>query len=97
MKCQGNFVFKSLTHRPAGTFKNNEGQEIPYKSAYVLKVDEISQSGDINERKFNIAEDKVQLINDLKNVEAYEKIILTFNITLYTARVGIELTDVEIS
>ena len=37
MKCQGNFVFKTLTHRTAGVFKDSEGNDVQYPSAYILK------------------------------------------------------------
>ena len=54
MKCQGNFVFKTLTHRSGGTFKNADGTDVTYPSAYILKVDENLENGEINEHKFKI-------------------------------------------
>ncbi len=95
MKCKGNFVFKSITHKPGGTFKNANGEEISYKPSYVLKVDELGNNNEINERKFKIAEDKIQLINTLKALEAYTKINLDFNVTIYTNSISLELIDVS--
>ena len=42
MKCKGSFVFKSISHRDAGVFKNDKGEDVKYPSAYILKVDEIN-------------------------------------------------------
>lgn len=94
MKCQGNFVFKTLTHRKGGTFKNAEGNEVNYPSAYILKVDEKVESGDINERKFKIDEKNTGLINTLKTIEEYQRIIIEFDITLFDGRVGIVVSNV---
>lgn len=96
MKCKGSFVFKSLTHREGGTFKNDDGQELSYKPSYVLKVDELMDNGDINERRFKVREDSVVLVNNLKSLEAYQKIQLEFNVTIYTSSVSLELVDVDI-
>lgn len=96
MKCQGNFVFKTFTHRNGGKFNDSEGNEIVYPSSYVLKVDEIMDNGDINERKFKVSESQVVLINDLKSLETYQKIILNFNVTIYTNRISLELYSVDV-
>lgn len=94
MKCQGNFVFKTLTHRKGGTFKNAEGTDVNYPSAYILKVDEKTEDGEINEHKFKIDEKNTILIENLKNFEEYQRIIIEFNINLYTNRVGVEVSNV---
>lgn len=95
MKCKGQFVFKSLTHRAGGTFKNENGDDVNYPSAYILKVDEI-EDGEINERKFKIPEDKTVFINDLRLLEAYQKIVLEFKLTIFASRISLEPIDVEI-
>lgn len=95
MKCQGNFIFKTLTHRNAGVFKDSEGAEINYPSAYILKVDEIMNNGDINERKFKIDDKKNSIINILKGLKPYQEIVIDFEITLYTSRVTLEVVEVE--
>lgn len=95
MKCQGNFVFKSLIHRPSGTFKNDNGEDVNYPAAYILKVDELLENGEINERKFKIDVNKTGLINDLRLLDVYQKIVLHFNVTIYTSRISLELIDVD--
>lgn len=95
MQSKGMFVYKSLTYRGAGVFQNDEGKEVNYPAAYILKVDEITEDGEINQRKFKVPEKATKLINDLKSFEPYEKIVLVFKITLYDTRCSIEVVDVE--
>lgn len=94
MKCQGNFVFKTLTHRQGGIFKNSEGVDVQYPSAYILKVDETLENGEINEHKFKIDEKNTILINTLKEYRAYQELILEFEVTLYANRVGFNVVNV---
>lgn len=94
MKCKGNFVFKTLTHRDGGSFKNADGNEVKYPSAYILKVDETLDNGEINEHKFKINENNTLLLNFLKDLDAYQKIVIEFDITLYTGRIGLEVSNV---
>lgn len=96
MKCQGNFVFKSVNYRPSGTFKDDNGNDLKYPAAYILKVDELLENGEINERKFKIDENKTTLINELKDLDAYQKIILHFKVTIYTSRISLEIVDVDL-
>lgn len=95
MKCQGSFIFKTLTHRNAGVFKDSEGNEINYPSAYILKVDELMSNGDINERKFKIDDKETSIINSLKTLKAYQEIVIDFEVTLYTSRVTLDIVDIE--
>lgn len=95
MKCQGNFIFKTLTHRNAGVFKDSEGNEINYPSAYILKVDELMSNGDINERKFKIDDKETAIINGLKTLKAYQEIVINFEVTLYSSRVTLDIVDIE--
>ena len=94
MRCQGNFVFKTITHRQGGTFKNSEGNEVNYPSAYILKVDETLSNGEINEHKFKIDEKNTLLVNVLKDYKAYQELVLEFEVTLYTNRIGFEVVNV---
>ena len=97
MKAKGLFVFKTLTHRPAGKFTTPEGEEREYNSAYVLKVDEIGEDNSINERKFKIAENKTSVINDLRVLDAYSKIEITFDVRLYASGATIEVSDINVA
>lgn len=96
MKCKSIFVFKTLTLRNAGTFKNNDGVDVEYPAAYILKVDEILENGDINEHKFKIDTNKTVLVNTLKDLEPYQKIELTFDVKLFANSVGLDVIDVDI-
>lgn len=81
MRCKGEFNFKSLKKIDGGKFVNDKGQEIEYKSKYLLKVDEIVD-GDIYERVFKIPIDSI-LISQLMHKDIYSKIVLEFDIKLY--------------
>ena len=81
MKCIGKFKFKGLTRKDGGSFTNDKGQEITYKSSYSLKLDEMTEEG-IYERVFKIAEDSA-LVSSLQQFKPYQDITLEFDVILY--------------
>ena len=93
MECQGEFVFKTFMFRPAGSFKDEDGSDISYSSAYKLKVDQQQDDGSIKERVFTVKENETILINTLKQFKAYDKIILYFDVVLYNTNTVITLKD----
>ncbi len=95
MECKGLFVFKSLILRPAGTFKDAEGKDIEYPASYILKVDQIEENDDVNERKFKVNTKDKELINKLNQFKIYDNIVLIFKITLYTSKMSMVLIDVS--
>lgn len=95
MECKGLFVFKSLILRPAGTFKDAEGKNIEYPASYILKVDQIEENDDVNERKFKVNTKDKELINKLNQFKIYDNIVLIFKITLYTSKMSMVLIDVS--
>lgn len=95
MKCKGEFVFKTLSHRDGGTFKDANGNDVSYSPAYVLKVDEVSNNS-INERRFKVDEKNTYLINLLKDLDAYTKIIIEFEVSIYNTRVSLNVANVYI-
>ena len=95
MECKGLFVFKSLILRPAGTFKDAEGKDIEYPASYLLKVDQIEENDDVNERKFKVNTKDKELINKLNQFKIYDNIVLIFKITLYTSKMSMVLIDVS--
>jgi len=81
MTCQGIVVFKGVTTRSGGTFKNSQGQEINYDESYVLKFDEIK--GDTSdERKLKFPISNKALYQKLKELDLYTKINVLFDIQL---------------
>ena len=95
MKCQGNFVFKSVEHVEAGEFKNSAGDLIKYPGSYRLSVDEVQPDGKINDvknsnllinhnMKFKIPETAVDLVNQLRMFKPYEKISLECSVNFYS-------------
>ena len=95
MECKGLFVFKSLILRPAGTFKDAEGKDIEYPASYILKVDQIEENDDVNERKFKVNTKDKELINKLNQFKIYDNIVLIFKITLYKSKMSMVLIDVS--
>lgn len=86
MNCKGIFVFKSLTKRDGGEFTNSQGQVIKYDPAYVLKVDEETNDG-IMERKLKFPMTNKVLAQALKDLSAYTRICLEFNVEFYNNQV----------
>ena len=97
MKVKGIFMFKSVQEREKGSFTNKKtGKVIDYDSCYVLVADEVEESGKITERRFKIAKENVDLVNELSVLDPYTKINLVFDISIYSANaklvpVGFEL------
>ena len=96
MKCKGIFVFKSITHRDAGKFKNDKGDEISFPASYTIKVDEINDDGDITERKFKFADSEKQLANSFSQLSAYDKIEIEFDVTIYATSVALRPVSFEL-
>ena len=96
MKTQGKFVFKSFVVRDAGEFLNEDNKPVKYNGCYVLKVDEINEKNEPNERKFKVSLEQKSLIEKLKNVKLYEPVTLFFDVVLYTNSTKLELKDVEL-
>lgn len=78
MICKGQFVFKEVSKRDAGKLTNSNGDVIEYPETYILKVDEIGDKG-INERKFKFPYSNSDLFNELKALNPYEKIEISFD------------------
>ena len=94
MQCKGEFVFKSLEKRDAGTFKNSAGQDINYDMAYVLKVDESTYNG-IFERKLKVDKENTTLLNKVKNLKPYDKIFLICDIVMYGSNARVVPIDLD--
>ena len=45
MKASGVFMYKGITQRDGGTFKNDKGEDVSYNSCMVLTCDEIQEDG----------------------------------------------------
>lgn len=82
MKCEGNFVFKSIEHVDAGEFKNPNGDVVKYPGSYKLSVDEWID-GKINEVKFKIPESSSDLVNQLRVLKPYQDIKLECSVNFY--------------
>lgn len=81
MRCNGIFVFKSVTKREGGTFKNDKGENINYSDSFVLTVDEITD--EIRERKFKFPCTNKKFYDELSKLDSYSKICLDFEVVIY--------------
>lgn len=80
MKATGEFVFKSFKERESGSFMTQDGELIEYKAAYILKFDEITNQGEVFERKAKVELDDREIIEKLLKINMYQKIILDFKV-----------------
>jgi len=96
MKCKGEFIFRGIERKDGGNFINEKGETISYKPSFRVKVDEQTERGLI-ERTFKLAEEDVQLANDFRVLDNYQKIIITFDVVLYGTKVSLVPEDVEIA
>lgn len=86
MKASGVFMYKGITQRDGGTFKNDKGEDVSYNSCMVLICDEIKEDGTGKERKFKFKDGQTALVNDFKSLETYTKVEIEFELALYNNR-----------
>lgn len=85
MRCEGEFVFKSVNKRDGGEFTNDKGNAISYDPMYILKLDEQTERG-IQERTFKFPTTNTELYDTLVSLDAYTKINVLFEIVLYNSQ-----------
>ena len=98
MKARCSFVFRQFKHRNAGNF-TKAGEEIHYKEAYILKCDDVTDDGEVDEMEFTIPVEETILINKLKIFKYMDEIVLELNIQMAKdKRTGyVKLVDVIIT
>lgn len=97
MKAKGVFMFKNVQDRERGSFTNKEtGEVISYNACKVLVADELSEDGKMNERRFKIDNENVNLINEFCSLEAYTKISIIFDVVLYSANAKVTPISFEV-
>lgn len=82
MICKGSFIFRGLEKREAGTFKDDNGNEIKYSSSYLVKVDEIVE-GKALERRFKFDLTNSKLASDFSNLQIYTPVEISFDVNIY--------------
>lgn len=88
MNCKGNFVFRGIEKKDAGTFTDVSGNKISYDSSYHVKVDEVVD-GKIQERKFKFPSAEGKLANDFMNLQPYTPVEINFEINIYATRISL--------
>ena len=93
MKCKGIFKFKDIRKRDGGSFTNESGEVINYKESYILQADE-EVDGRIYERTFRLPTNS-SLIDELKPLQPYTDIEISFDVEIYGSRVSVVPTDIN--
>lgn len=86
MVCKGNFIFRGIEKKDAGTFTDENGKDIRYDSSYHLKLDEIVE-GKAIERKFKFPISNTKLASDFTNLQVYTPVEISFDVNVYATRV----------
>lgn len=81
MYCKGIVMYKGIEKRDGGTFKNAQGQDVDYNSAYVVKFDEVVDNK-INERKLKFPTSNKVLFDKFQNFEPYTQIQIVCDVVL---------------
>lgn len=86
-------VFKGIKEIKAGSFKNENGDIINYNQSYRIRFDQII-SGLPKETEIKIT--KELALNLAKNLQIYDKIVITFNVIIYNSNsIRIFVTNVK--
>lgn len=95
MKARCSFVFRELKHRDAGKY-TKEGKETPYKEAYILKCDDVTEDREVYELEFTIPVDETYLINKLQMYKYMDEIVLELCVYMHKDKrtAHVELKDV---
>lgn len=88
MICEGNFIFRGIEKKDAGTFTDVSGKEIRFDSSYHLKLDEIVD-GKAVERKFKFPISNTKLASDFANLQVYTPVKISFDVNIYSTRVNL--------
>lgn len=78
MIATGYFTFKSFKKRDEGSFVTQDGELINFNAAYILKFDEVTETGEVFERQTKVDLDNVHLISKLSKIKIYQPITLKF-------------------
>ena len=80
MICDLECVYKGIKEIKSGTFQNAKGETINYKDSYRIRFDQII-SGLPKETEIKIT--KELALNLARNLQIYDKIVITFNVIIY--------------
>ena len=57
-------------------------EEIPYKEAYILRCDDVTEDGEVDELEFTIPVNETAIINKLQKYKYMDEIVLELNIQM---------------
>lgn len=74
----GEGVFRGCIKRKSGEFINKEGHRVEYDEKYILKIDAVSENGEISEGTFLIEKEQKELIEKLLTIKLYSNVNVKF-------------------
>lgn len=83
MVCELECVYKGIKEIKGGTFQDENGQTINYNDFYRIRFDQII-GGLPKETEVKIT--KELALNIAKNIQIYDKIVISFNIIIYNSK-----------
>ena len=93
MVCSLECVYKGIKEIKSGTFQNDKGETINYKDSYRIRFDQII-AGLPKETEIKIT--KELALNLARNLQIYDKIVITFNVIIYKPNtISIIVTNVK--
>ena len=88
-------VFKGVSKRDGGEFTNDKNVVVKYDPAYVIKLDEQLETGDVVERRLKFPITNKTLYNKLSELDVYSKITLVCKVELYNGNAKVLPIDIE--
>ena len=82
MVCDLDCVYKGIKEIKGGSFQNEKGDTINYNDSYRIRFDQII-AGLPKETEIKIT--KELALNLAKNLQIYDKIVITFNVIIYNS------------
>lgn len=82
MVCDLECIYKGIREIKGGTFTNENGETINYKDSYRIRFDQ-TISGLPKETEIKITKELAS--NFARNLQLYDKIVITFNVIIYNS------------
>lgn len=89
------FKFRELKYRKAGSWQPEKDKDpVQYGETYILKIDEITEDGELLEGEFKIGVDETNLINKLSRFKPFEDITLEIYVYMKKDKAKLKVKDV---
>lgn len=93
MIAKGDFKFREFKHRNSGTWEVN-GIIRSYDEAYILKIDEVTDNGDLYEGQLKVSIEEKDLIKKLSSFKAFDDITIEMYAYMVKDKAVLKIKDV---